>query len=180
MSNIFLFRHGECFGADSEYEKLSPFGIMQAKKAGIFVSEKLNDCYIDLKKKKKGFGKLEGLLKVHSGRPRTLNFLEIMFETVEKNYKGSLGFYGDIIDIVSPEIYSSNSSKKIHQIINQCSPFAGIQLIIGHNPGIARVVKDYTENEFDFIGNKIFLEATHEGEGYYIDTPEKIIHSTNQ
>lgn len=112
MSSVFLFRHGECFGGDTEYEKLSPDGIMQAEKAGVPVAEKLNERYIDLRRKKKGFIELEGLLKVHSGRQRTLNFLEIMFGVVEKNFKGSLGFYGDMIDIVSPEIYSSNSSKK--------------------------------------------------------------------
>lgn len=182
MNNIFLFRHGDCFSPDSEYEKLSPDGIMQAKKAGEIVAEKLNECYTGLKMKHSGVAELEGILKVHSGRLRASQFLEILLEIVEKKFDGEkLGFYGNQINIISPEIYSaSDGDKSLLKIINRCSSLAGIQAIVGHNPGIVKVAKDYVDNGFDFIGDNVFLKGTREGGGYYINTPEKTICSINQ
>ena len=182
MSNIFLFRHGNCFGADSDREQLSSDGIKQAEKAGEIVAEKLNEHYMNLKIEGRGI-ELEGLLKVHSGRPRTLSFLEKMFKVADENFKGQLGFYGNQINIISPEIYDDSTPKsceKINRIVESCSSLAGIQFIVGHNPSVAYMAKSYMDKGFNFIGDEIFLEATMEGGGYWINTSDKNIQIINQ
>ena len=181
MSNIFLFRHGEYFASDSSNEKLTSLGIEQAEKAGEFIADKLNIFYDTLKKRKKGFKELYGLLKVHSGRPRTLSFLEIMSNVANDRCNiEELGFDGDKIKIDSSDIYRKGGEKKILEIINQCSPFTGIQLIVGHNPQIAKVANYYANNGFYFKGDKMFLNATLEGGGYWINTSEQKIETINQ
>jgi len=180
MANIFLFRHGKCVNYDSDSERLTQEGIGQAEKAGKIVGEIINNCYLQLNGTP-NIGGLIGILKAHSGMSRTSNFLEIMYNVVEKSYKfGNFGLYGDLVEIKSHKIYRDSASEKIRQIITQCSPITGIQLIVGHNPGVARSVEEYVKEGFSYNGDERFLKGTLEGGGYYINTLEKTIQAINQ
>jgi len=183
MTNIFLFRHGKCVNSDSDKERLTQEGLQQAIKAGEIVAETLKKRYFYLQEHcELERDEVVGILKANSGTTRTASFLEVLFVSAGEKFNGRwLGSYGDAIEIRSSKIYdSSEGSKKIRQIITQCSPLCGIQIIVGHNPGVARSVEDYVKEGFKYHGDERFLKSTLEGGGYYINTLEKTIQAINQ
>ena len=175
-NNIFLFRHGRTIAKDEDNEALSPEGIRQAQEAGKIVIEKINNRYFHLRRNDLKLDEMKGILKAHSPTPRSSNFLEIMLECVNRNFAGGR-FFGNLIDIQSPEI---NESGKIKQFIYQFSSLAGIQLFVGHNPGIILSMQDYSKEGFGFEGDEKFLHENLEGGGYYINPSERKIYSLNQ
>jgi phosphohistidine phosphatase SixA len=177
MANIFLFRHGNSISPDCGNERLSTLGIFQAQEAGKVVGEIIHqrDFYLRQNLEVKG-DEFKGVLKLHSGVPRTFQFLEKLFESAkERDNAGLLMGYNGLFEINHPGIYNDSATSKIYQIIEQCSPMCGIQFIVGHNPGVANVAKKYVSEGFNFQGDESFLRAASEGSGCYINTLERTV-----
>ena len=126
MKKLLLLRHAQAFGTGIE-QKLTRYGMLEAKKVGEFLTEK----------------KIMPDMVICSSAVRA-----------EETYNKAFEITPNKPQVIFEDNFFHASAKSILAIINGVSDYINGLMIIGHNPAINDIIK-----EFNILNHKLLPKA---------------------